>query len=525
MMAHGLWDNYSMAQQTEHNRPVVLMILDGWGERAPAPDNAISQAQTPHWDRLRAGSDVALLTTHGTAVGLPEGQMGNSEVGHLNIGAGRVVYQDFTRIGRAIEDGSYARNETLLSLIERIKSRGGTLHVMGLASPGGVHSHQDHLLATIEVAHVQGLADIAVHAFTDGRDCPPRSASQTLQTLQQAIAGLAGVRIASLSGRYFAMDRDHRWSRTEQAWRAMAEADSAVQAMTAEAALAAAYQRGEDDEFVTPTVIAGGAPLKAGDGVLIINFRADRVRQLASVLCDEPFDGFNRAPLPELAGVVSMTQLDDDLPCEVVFPPQTLDDLLGTTVAAANLTQLRVAETEKYAHVTYFFNGGDHGVNAGESRVLVPSPQVATYDLQPEMSAAALCEQLCDAIRSGAYDLIIANLANPDMVGHTGSLTATIKAVEAVDEVVGAVADAILEVGGELVITADHGNAEQMADPATGQPHTAHTLNPVPLVHVGPRPLSLRASGSLQDIAPTLLDLLGVDQPEAMTGQSLIIQT
>ena len=276
---------------------------------------------------------------------------------------------------------------------------------------------------------------------------------------------------------------------------------------------------------MTPTVIAGGAPLKAGDGVLIINFRADRVRQLASVLCDEPFDGFNRAPLPELAGVVSMTQLDDDLPCEVVFPPQTLDDLLGTTVAAANLTQLRVAETEKYAHVTYFFNGGDHGVNAGESRVLVPSPQVATYDLQPEMSAAALCEQLCDAIRSGAYDLIIANLANPDMVGHTGSLTATIKAVEAVDEVVGAVADAILEVGGELVITADHGNAEQMADPATGQPHTAHTLNPVPLVHVGPRPLSLRASGSLQDIAPTLLDLLGVDQPEAMTGQSLIIQT
>lgn len=520
-----LWDNPSMAQHTEHNRPVVLMILDGWGERAPAPDNAITQAQTPHWDRLRAGSDVALLTTHGPAVGLPEGQMGNSEVGHLNIGAGRVVYQDFTRIGRAIEDGSYAGNATLLGLIERVKRANGTLHIMGLASPGGVHSHQDHLLATIEVAHAQGLDDIAVHAFTDGRDCPPRSASDTLQAIEQAIVGLPGVRIASLSGRYFAMDRDHRWSRTEQAWRAMAEAKGAVEASTAEAALAAAYQRGEDDEFVTPTVIAGGAPLKAGDGVLIINFRADRVRQLASVLCDVAFDGFERGPLPELAGVASMTLVNEDLPCEVLFPPQTLDDLLGATVAAAELTQLRVAETEKYAHVTYFFNGGEHDVNVGESRILVPSPQVATYDLQPEMSAAALSEQLCDAIRSGAYHLIIANLANPDMVGHTGSLAAAIKAVEAVDAVIGAVAEAVLDVGGELVITADHGNAEQMADPVTGQPHTAHTLNPVPLIYVGPRPLSLRTRGSLQDIAPTLLDLLGLDQPAAMTGRSLIIRT
>jgi 2,3-bisphosphoglycerate-independent phosphoglycerate mutase len=511
-----------MAELMQYGRPVVLMILDGWGERPPAPDNAISQAQTPHWDRLRARSDLTLLTTHGPAVGLPEGQMGNSEVGHLNIGAGRIVYQDFTRIGRAIEDGDYADNATLLGLIESIKTQGGTLHLMGLLSPGGVHSHQDHLLATIEMAHQNGLDDIAVHAFLDGRDCPPRSAQSALQRLQQAVDRLSGARVSSVSGRYYAMDRDHRWDRTEQAWRAMAEASGVAQADSAEAALVAAYQRGEDDEFVTPTVIGKGAPLKDGDGVFIFNFRADRVRQLASVLCDQTFDGFERGPLPALVGVVSMTQLDDDLCCEVVFPPQAMEDLLGATVAAAGLSQLRIAETEKYAHVTYFFNGGNHAPGQGESRILVPSPQVATYDLQPEMSSAEVCKQLCAAIQSGAYDLIIANMANPDMVGHTGSLSAAITAVEAIDGVVGAVAEAITAVGGELVITADHGNAEQMADPETGQPHTAHTLNPVPLIHHGQHRLSLRAHGSLCDIAPTLLDLLGLDQPAAMTGRSLI---
>jgi 2,3-bisphosphoglycerate-independent phosphoglycerate mutase len=393
---------------------------------------------------------------------------------------------------------------------------------MGLLSPGGVHSHQDHLFATIELAHQNGLDDIAIHAFLDGRDCPPRSAHSALQALQQAVDRVPGARVASVCGRYYAMDRDHRWERTEQAWRVMAEASGAVQADSAEAALAAAYQRGEDDEFVLPTVVGRGAPLKDGDGVFIFNFRADRVRQLASVLCDRTFDGFGRGPLPALVGVASMTQLDDELCCQVVFPPQAMEDLLGATVAAAGLTQLRIAETEKYAHVTYFFNGGKHAPGQGESRILVPSPPVATYDLQPEMSSAEVCEQLCAAIRSSAYDLIIANMANPDMVGHTGSLSAAIAAVEAIDGVVGAVADAVTEMGGELVLTADHGNAEQMADPDTGQPHTAHTLNPVPLIHHGQHRLSLRAHGSLRDIAPTLLNLLGLDQPEAMTGQSLI---
>lgn len=513
-----------MSQAIAYGRPVVLMILDGWGERAPAPDNAISQARTPHWDRLRHASDVCLLTTHGPAVGLPEGQMGNSEVGHLNIGAGRVVYQDFTRIGQAIAQGHFHDNPVLLDLIQATQAQSGTLHLMGLLSPGGVHSHEDHLLATMAMARAHGQRKLAIHAFLDGRDCPPRSALPSLQKLQAAIEAEPGARLASVVGRYYAMDRDQRWTRTASAWRAIADARAEHQASNGSEALAAAYQRGEDDEFVQATVIAGGVPIQAGDGVFIFNFRADRVRQLASVLCDEEFTGFDRGARPPLAGVTTMTRLRDDLNATVAFPPQPMHDLLGSCVAAAGLKQLRMAETEKYAHVTYFFNGGEHSPCTQESRCLIPSPAVATYDLQPEMSAAALTEQLCRAIRSAEQDLIVVNFANPDMVGHTGSLPAAVAAVEAVDQALGQVAEAIAAVGGEWIITADHGNAEQMSDPLTGQPHTAHTTNPVPLIHHGRRRVRLRHQGSLRDIAPTVLALLGLAKPEAMTGQSLIVE-
>lgn len=500
--------------------PLVLLILDGWGHREPAPDNAISVARTPNWDRLWASAPHSFLLTCGEHVGLPDGQMGNSEVGHMNLGAGRVVYQELTRINKAIRDGEFQRNPALIQAIEAVKTSGGTLHLLGLLSPGGVHSHEDHLLAMLELALARQVPRVAVHAFLDGRDMPPRSAGPSLAKLQQAVAVDPRAVIAGICGRYYAMDRDQRWQRTQQAWRLLVEAESGHQADSAMQALEAAYARGEDDEFVQPTRIGQPCPIVDGDAVVFMNFRADRARQLTQALIDPNFDGFARRR-PQLAALVTLTRYHDDFPCPVAFPPQTLPQLLGEVVAAAGLKQLRIAETEKYAHVTYFFNGGEETVFAGEDRVLIPSPKVATYDLKPEMSAPELSQRLVAAIGSGSYDLIVCNVANPDMVGHSGKMDAAVAAVEAVDILLGQAMAAVESAGGEMLVTADHGNVEQMTDPQSGQAHTAHTLNPVPLVYFGPRPPRSMQDGSLRDIAPTLLKLLGLAQPAVMTGRPL----
>ena len=501
--------------------PVVLLILDGWGYREPAADNAISLGQTPNWDRIWDSRPHSFLTTSGEAVGLPDGQMGNSEVGHMNLGAGRVVYQELTRINKAIESGEFAGNAALLEAIEAARSSGGTLHIMGLVSPGGVHSHEKHVLAMLELALADpDLQRVAVHAFLDGRDTPPRSASDSLERLQAATQRDPRADIVSICGRYFAMDRDKRWDRTEKAWRLIAETQAPFEADSAAEGLRQAYERGEDDEFVQPTRIGKGRPIRDGDVVVFMNFRADRARQLTQALFDPEFDGFERRR-PDLAALVTLTRYQDDFPCPAAFPPDSLPDLLGEVVAGAGMRQLRIAETEKYAHVTYFFNGGDEKVFAGEDRELIPSPKVATYDLQPQMSAPQLEQKLIAAIGSGQYDLIVCNVANPDMVGHTGKMEAAVSAVETVDRLLGSALKAVDQAGGEMLITADHGNVEQMTDPDTGQSHTAHTLNPVPLIYYGPREPDQMRDGSLRDIAPTLLALLDLPQPEAMTGQAL----
>ncbi len=501
--------------------PLLLLILDGWGYRPPAPDNAISEARTPNWDRLWAESRHGFLNTSGEQVGLPAGQMGNSEVGHMNIGAGRVVYQELTRINKSIAEGDFKTNRAFREALAAAAAGGGTVHLMGLVSPGGVHSHEEHLLALLDLCKEAGSDSIAVHAFLDGRDTPPRSAEPSLRRLEQAVGEMGGARVASVSGRYYAMDRDQRWERTQRAWQAMVEASSDFRAASAGEALAEAYARGEDDEFVQPTLIDSGVPIRDGDVVIFFNFRADRARQLSRAFCDPGFSEFP-ASRPRLAAMVTMTQYQDDLPCNVAFPPETLPDLLGEVVARAGMQQLRIAETEKYAHVTYFFNGGQEKVFAGEERILVPSPKVATYDLQPEMSAPELGRKLIDCITAQRHDLIVCNVANPDMVGHTGRMEAAVAAVEAVDRLLGAVREAIDSAGGEMLITADHGNVEQMRDPETGQAHTAHTLNPVPLLYHGPRRPERIDDGSLRDLAPTILALLGLDQPAAMTGRSLL---
>lgn len=500
--------------------PVVLLILDGWGHREAAADNAISVARTPNWDRLWAEAPHAFLVTSGEHVGLPDGQMGNSEVGHMNLGAGRVVYQELTRINKAIREGEFQRNAALLEATAAARTSGGTLHLLGLLSPGGVHSHEDHVLAMLQLALKEKVSRVAVHAFLDGRDMPPRSAEPSLQKLQQAVDADSRAQVASLCGRYYAMDRDQRWERTQRAWRLLVDAQADQVADSAAQGLAAAYARGEDDEFVQPTQIGDPCPIADGDVVVFMNFRADRARQLTRALVEPDFDGFERRR-PELAAMVTLTRYHDDFPCPVAFPPETLPRLLGEVVATAGMKQLRIAETEKYAHVTYFFNGGDETVFSGEDRVLIASPKVATYDLKPEMSAPELSDKLVEAIGSGDYDLIVCNVANPDMVGHSGKMEAAVRAVETVDELLGRALLAVDQAGGEMLVTADHGNVEQMTDPETGQAHTAHTLNPVPLVYFGPRTASQMRDGSLRDIAPTLLKLLGLTQPEEMTGRPL----
>ena len=501
-------------------KPVVLMILDGWGYREDPADNALALADLPHWRRLWAGQPHTLVHTEGRHVGLPDGQMGNSEVGHMNLGAGRIVYQDLTRVDAAIEDGSFFANEELRGACAAARASGGTLHVMGLMSPGGVHSHEAHVFAMLQLAAREGVP-VQVHAFLDGRDMPPRSAEPSLRALQAACDAHGSARTATVGGRYFAMDRDKRWDRLRKAWDAMVEAQAAHTAPDAMAALADGYARGENDEFVAPTVLDGAQPMRDGDAVVFMNFRADRARQLTAAFVDPAFDGFE-ARRPALARFTCLTEYDARLPAPVAFAPDDLRNTLGEVLAAHGMTQLRIAETEKYAHVTFFFSGGREALYAGEERILVPSPQVATYDLQPEMSCPEVTAKLVDAIDSGRFDVLVCNIANPDMVGHTGDLQAAIKAAEAVDVAIGAVEAAVRRTGGALLVTADHGNLEMMRDPETGQPHTAHTVGPVPLVYVGERAgATLRTGGALRDIAPTILDLLGLPQPAEMTGHSL----
>lgn len=500
--------------------PLVLMILDGWGCRAETEDNAIAQASLPCWNRLWQNDPHALISTSGTDVGLPDGQMGNSEVGHMNIGAGRIVYQDFTRISRSIEDGSFETNAVIAQGMDAAIRRGKTIHIMGLLSPGGVHSHEDHFMAGIAMAARRGARQVSVHAFLDGRDTPPRSAEPSLRALQECVDDCEGARIDSVCGRYYAMDRDKRWDRVRLAYDCIVETQADHSAASALSALSDAYARGESDEFVSPTVIHGARGVRDGDTVFFINFRSDRARELSQALVEEGFVGFPRRK-PALSAFVCMTEYMEGLAASVAFPPTVLRNLFGEIISAQGLRQLRIAETEKYAHVTFFFNGGREEPYPGENRILIPSPKIATYDLQPEMSAPELSRQLAEAIRSGNYEVIICNMANPDMVGHTGQLAAAISAVEAVDRCLASTVEAIDEVGGELLVTADHGNVEQMRDEATGQSHTAHTTNPVPLVYHG-RPAQMLPGGSLRDISPTMLLLLGLPIPPEMTGRPLL---
>jgi 2,3-bisphosphoglycerate-independent phosphoglycerate mutase len=512
-----------MTSGTQRPRTVVLCILDGWGARADGPDNAIALADTPNWDRFRASAPYALLDASEHEVGLPDGQMGNSEVGHMNIGGGRVVLQDLPRIDSAVADGSLVRNPALADFVAKLKSSGGACHLMGLLSPGGVHSHQSHLAALANAVAAAGVP-VRVHAFLDGRDTPPSSARGYIEQFLADVAA-AGPRagIATVSGRYFAMDRDKRWERVALAWRALVDAEG-ERAQSALAAVDGAYARGETDEFVKPTVVAGYGGMKDGDGVLMANFRADRAREILTALLDPEFAGFERARVVRFAAALGMVAYSERLNrfLATLFPPQDMADTLGEVVSNAGLKQLRIAETEKYAHVTFFFNGGEEREFSGETRIMVPSPKVATYDLKPEMSAYEVTDRLVEAVDSGAFDFIVVNYANTDMVGHTGDLGAAIKAVEAVDRCLGRLADAVGRARGVLLITSDHGNAEMMRDTGTGQAHTAHTLNRVPvlLVHA-PAGAKLR-DGRLADIGPTVLQLMGLPQPAAMTGRSLL---
>jgi 2,3-bisphosphoglycerate-independent phosphoglycerate mutase len=504
----------------QNNRPLLLMILDGWGYRAQKDNNAIALAETPCWDRFWHTDPHTLIETSGEPVGLPPGQMGNSEVGHMNIGAGRIVYQDYTRIDESIRDGSFKNNTELRQAMDTARETGATLHIMGLLSPGGVHSHTGQFLETVRLAADRGTGSIAIHIFLDGRDTPPRSAQHPIELMQELVDRIPGASIRSVSGRYYAMDRDKRWDRVERAYCAIALGQSGIRADSAIEALLQAYDREENDEFVQPTLIGNPAGVRDGDSIIFINFRADRARELTMAFVNEPFDGFARNKI-KLASYVCMTEYMAGLPVTVAFPPQTLPHLLGEELAKNGLSQLRIAETEKYAHVTFFFNGGHEPPFELEDRILVPSPDVATYDLQPEMSAPELTRRLVDAIHSGKYDVIICNVANPDMVGHTGNLAAAMEAVEAVDKLLTRVTAAIDEAGGEMLITADHGNVEQMKDQSSGQNHTAHTTNPVPFLFHG-RPATVAATGALRDIAPTMLMLLGLSQPADMTGNSLL---
>ncbi|MCB2254945.1 2,3-bisphosphoglycerate-independent phosphoglycerate mutase [Pseudomonas chlororaphis] len=504
-------------------KPLVLMILDGFGHSESHESNAIYAARKPVLDRLYASVPHGLISGSGMDVGLPDGQMGNSEVGHMNLGAGRVVYQDFTRVTKAIRDGEFFENPTICAAVDKAVAADKAVHILGLLSDGGVHSHQDHLVAMAELAFKRGAEKIYLHAFLDGRDTPPKSAASSIELLDETFKTLGKGRIASLIGRYFAMDRDNRWDRVAQAYELIVDGKGEFNAANAQEGLQAAYERGESDEFVKATTLGEPVRVEDGDAVVFMNFRADRARELSRVFVEDGFKEFARARQPKLAGFVMLTQYAASIPAPSAFAPGSLDNVLGDYLAKNGKTQLRIAETEKYAHVTFFFSGGREEPFPGEERILIPSPKVATYDLQPEMSAPEVTDNIVDAIENQRYDVIVVNYANGDMVGHSGVFDAAVKAVECLDQCVGRIVDALEKVGGEALITADHGNVEQMSDASTGQAHTAHTSEPVPFIYVGKRDLKVREGGVLADVAPTMLKLLGLPQPAEMTGTSILV--
>lgn len=507
---------------TDKRKTTALIILDGYGYRKEPDSNTILAANTPVMDRLQKEHPFSFVSGSGMDVGLPDGQMGNSEVGHMNLGAGRVVYQDFTRITKSIKDGDFFENKAFTDTIDKAVSAGKAVHIMGLLSPGGVHSHEDHINAMVELAAKRGAKEVYVHAFLDGRDTPPRSAEASLAKADALLKEKGIGRVASLIGRYYAMDRDNRWERVQEAYDLMTLGKADFSAKTAVEGLHAAYERDENDEFVKATTLGESpATINDGDAVLFMNFRADRAREITRAFVEKDFDGFPRSKQPAMAGFVMLTQYAANIDTICAYPPSELPNTLGEYIEKLGKTQLRIAETEKYAHVTFFFSGGREEPYKGEERVLVASPKVATYDLKPEMSAPEVTEKLVAEIKSGKHDLIVCNYANCDMVGHTGVFDAAVKAVEAVDQAIGRVIAALDETGGQCLITADHGNAEQMVNPKTGQAHTAHTCELVPLVYFGPKAIDLK-DGILSDIAPTLLDLMGLEQPEEMTGKSLV---
>ena len=512
-------------------KPVLLVVLDGWGIRAQREANAIAIAGTPNMDALARDYPNTALETSGLSVGLPEGQMGNSEVGHTNMGAGRIVYQDLVRINRAIEDGAFYKNDALLLATRRARESGGALHLLGLVSDGGVHSHVDHLHACLELARREGVARVFVHAFTDGRDTPPKSGIEYLRQVENRLKETGYGKVATVSGRYYAMDRDKRWDRVALAYAALVKGEG-YKVASGVGAMERAYADGETDEFVKPSVVVNGdgkpaGPIRDGDAVLFFNFRSDRARELTRALADPSFKEFDRSRLLELSAYVCMTRYDETFTYPIAFEPQDLSEIFPEIVARAGLRQLRTAETEKYAHVTFFFNGGREMVFQNEDRILVPSPRdVKTYDQKPEMSAREVADKLCQSLLSGKYGFVLANFANPDMVGHTGVLEAAVKAVKVVDECIGRVWHACQKAGIAMLVTADHGNCETMVDPVTGEPHTAHTLNPVPFILADPdfRGAKLRQKGILADVAPTALRVMGLPQPKEMKGLGLVMR-
>lgn len=519
---------WAVVVQSEHamfeKNPIVLLILDGWGYRKETTHNAILAAKTPNWDKWWDTCPHLLLEASGPCVGLPDAQMGNSEVGHMHIGAGRIIPQDYTRINNAIHEQTFAQSPIFKKVIYDMKSQGKSIHVMGMLSPGGVHSHEQHLFAFLKICAEQQFHNVYLHLFLDGRDTPPQSALASFTKLQNFLNTNPVATISSISGRYYAMDRDKRWQRVEPVYKLLTENESSYCFATPEDAIHSFYAQKINDEFIPPTRIGEGKAIADGDSIFFFNFRADRARQLTQSLLMQDFTEFSRKVYPKIAHFLTMTRYAKHLPTQAVFPPLNLHNTLGEIISQHNMSQLRIAETEKYAHVTFFLNGGSELVYAHEDRILIPSPLVSTYDLQPEMNAPELTNTLVDAINSQTYDVIICNFANADMVGHTGDFAATVKAIECLDNCMGKIWQALEKHHGKMLITADHGNAESMFDEHTNQPHTAHTHQPVPLLYLGGEWHFNKDQGSLVDVAPTLLSLLNIPPPQEMTGQALLVR-